>query len=143
LEQLLFVSSPDCPLNKTTKMEFHFTFLFLVGVVITLPQRVIAAEGKLDFVKEKGECKLDFNFWLNRKKQPDNKAGFCLLVAVNPTKDGTTLQGEVKLSHPDIPKVMKENCIYYCNLFASISYMSNSITFIVVVGSTPELDCEL
>lgn len=111
MEQLLFVSSPDCPLNKTTNLEFHFTFLFLVGVVITLPQRVIAAEGKLDFVKEKGERKLDLSFWLDKKKQPDNKAGVYLLVAVNPTKDGTTLQGEVKLSHPDLQKVMTENCI--------------------------------
>jgi hypothetical protein len=84
--------------------------LFIVGIVITLPQRVIAAEGKLDYVKEKGERKLDLSFWLDKKRQPDNKAGVYVLVAVNPTKDGTTLQGEVKFSHPDLQKVMKENC---------------------------------
>jgi hypothetical protein len=85
--------------------------LFLVGTVITLPLRVIAAEGKLDFVKEKGEQKLDLNFWLDKKRQPDNKATIFLLFALNPTKDGTNLQGEVKLSHPDMPKVIKEHCL--------------------------------
>jgi len=48
---------------------------------------------------------------LDKEKQPDNKASIYLLVAVNPTKDGTTVQGEVKLSHPNLQKVMKENCI--------------------------------
>ena len=72
---------------------------------------MIAAEGKVDFVKEKGEHKLDISFWLDKKKQPDNKASVYLLVAVNPTKDGTTVQVEVKLSHPDLQKVMNKNCI--------------------------------
>jgi hypothetical protein len=110
LKQLLFVSSPDCSLNKTTKLEFHFTVLFLVGVVITLPQRVIAFEGKLDSVKEMGEHKLDLIFWLDKKKQPDNKAGVYIIVVINPTEDGTTFQVEVKFSHPDLQTVMKENC---------------------------------
>jgi hypothetical protein len=111
IRTVVFVSLPDCFLTKTTNVEFHFTFLFIVGVVITLPQRVIAAEGKLDFVKEKGEHKLDLSFWLDKKREPDNKAGVYLLVAANPTKDGTTLQGEVKLSHPALQKVMNKNCM--------------------------------
>jgi len=72
---------------------------------------VIAVEGKLDYVKEKGEHKLDLNFWLDKEKQPDNKAGVLLLVAFDSTKDGTTLQGEVKFSHPALQKVTTWNYI--------------------------------
>jgi hypothetical protein len=80
--------------------------------VATLPQRVIAAEGKLDFVKEEGARKLDLNFWLDKQKQPNNKASVRLLLAVNPTKDGTSFQGEVKFSHPALQKVIKQNFIW-------------------------------
>lgn len=85
--------------------------------MLTLPQRVIAAEGKLGYVKEKGEQKLDLNFWLDKEKQPDNKAGVHLLVAFNPSKDGTTFQGEAKFSHPALQKVITQNCVWYHNLF--------------------------
>jgi hypothetical protein len=77
--------------------------------VLTLPQRVIAAEGKLTYVKEKGERKLDLSFWLDKEKQPDNKAGVYLLVALNTNKDGTTYQGEVKFSHPALQKVTTQD----------------------------------
>jgi len=91
--------------EKQTTYKLHsYVTEKTIGTVITLPLRVIAAEGKLDFVKEKGEQKLDINFWLDKKKQPDNKATLFLLFAFNPTKDGTNLQGEVKLSHPDLQK---------------------------------------
>jgi hypothetical protein len=93
--------------------------LFAVGTVLTLPQRVIAAEGKLGYVEEKGERRLDLNFWLDKKKQPDSKAGVHLLVALNPSKDSTTFQGEVKFSHPALQKVITQNCILYYNLFTS------------------------
>jgi hypothetical protein len=82
-------------------------FLFFIGVVATLPQRVIAAEGKLDYVKEEGERKLDLNFWLDKQKQPNNKASVRLLLAVNPSKGGTAIRGEVKFSHPALQKVTR------------------------------------
>ncbi|PNF29921.1 hypothetical protein B7P43_G07271 [Cryptotermes secundus] len=75
-----------------------------VGVVVTLPQRVIAAEGNLKYIKEEGERKLDLSIWLDKQKQPNNKASVHLLSAVNPTKDGTIIKGEVKISHPALQK---------------------------------------
>jgi hypothetical protein len=90
-----------------SQFEVSFHVCFIVGVVVTLPQRVIAAEGKVEIVKEEGEHKLDLNFWLDKQKQPNNKASVRLLLAVNPAKDGTFIQGEVKFSHPALQKVTK------------------------------------
>jgi hypothetical protein len=48
---------------------------------------------------------------LDKQKQPNNKASVHLLSAVNPTKDGTIIKGEVKISHPALQKVTKQNFI--------------------------------
>jgi hypothetical protein len=104
-EKCLFLQWMAQPVDHPVEVSFHV--YLIIGVVVTLPQRVIAAEGKVEFVKEEGERKLDLNFWLDKLKQPNNKASVRLLMAVNPTKDGTIIQGEMKFSHPALQKVTK------------------------------------
>ncbi|PSN46736.1 Apolipophorin [Blattella germanica] len=91
--------------EKHTTYNFHsYLNEKALGVILTLPQRIIALEGKLGYDKEKGERKVDLGFWLDKKKQPDNKAAVHLLVAVKASKEGTTFHGDAKFSHPALNK---------------------------------------
>lgn len=68
-----------------------------IGNVIKIKKRVIEDEGKLDFVKEKGEWKMEIKLWLDKKKKKEKKDGIYIIVVVNKKKDGKNIKGEVKL----------------------------------------------
>lgn len=102
-----------------SQIHFLIYFIFLLGAILTLPNRELAVISSYEIPKTKytGAYKMDAAFYLDRKNKPTDKTGLSVSGHFNAEKNSASLSGDAKFTYPSQPKVCGKYNFCFCFSF--------------------------
>ncbi|XP_054290361.1 apolipophorins-like [Macrosteles quadrilineatus] len=93
--------------NGADKLKYHsYIKDDQSGVELTLPKRTIAVESVYDLAKGgKPAFKIETNFWLDKKNNPNDKTGLLLAYEATKVADGVSTSSEAKFNTPGLKEL--------------------------------------
>lgn len=88
------------------------------GISLSTPRRLVSLETNVQVpkdIKEGGKFSGDVSFYLDKKNAPNKKSSIEGWLNVDVNK-GYTVNGELKLNHPGLPRVRMRSIFFYYSL---------------------------